>query len=227
MTDTHIVGVGKTVYSSSKDGSIRLWDVAQASKAGSTLTSEGFNPIMRISVSQSDPEAEDASSRVIYAALQNGSFNVFDTRASKLVYASPVARSSPPLLSIAHSEQTHSLATGSHNGVVTVYDTRNLSSPGSASETAPSQPLRSFKRSDASIDDLCFVSKRDTPSLLVATGDGFPFSVSASNWTDLKVQEEYAAHADEGVRAIRASARPGQDQVDVWTAGDDGLARRY
>ena len=236
VTDTHIVGVGKTVYSCGKDGSIRLWDVGQASKIGSTLTSEGFNPILRMSAASAantistDPGASSEEGHVIYAALQNGSFNVFDTRTSTLVYASPLARRAHPLLSIAHDSSSQLLATGTTAGVVEIYDTRQLPS----SSSSPSNPLCSFKRSDSSIDDLLFTdSSRAPPSLLVATGDGFPFRVSISELSDgPQVVEEYAAHADEGVRVIRTRHRQyivndRQGEFDIWTAGDDGLARRY
>jgi proteasomal ATPase-associated factor 1 len=228
VTDTHIVGVGKTVYSCGKDGSIRLWDVAQGSKIGSTLTSEGFNPILRMSTASAanntgstDPGAS-SEGHIIYAALQNGTFNIFDTRTSTLVYASPLARRAHPLLSIAHDSSSQLLATGTTAGVVEIYDTRQLPS------SSPSNLLCGFKRSDASIDDLLFTdSSRAPPSLLVATGDGFPFRVSISELSDgPRVVEEYAAHADEGVRVIRTRLIV-NGEFDIWTAGDDGLARRY
>jgi len=46
-----------------------------------------------------------------------------------------------------------------------------------------------------------------------------------------RIVEEYAAHADEGVRIIRTRLRHDivndrQGEFDIWTAGDDGLARR-
>lgn len=233
VTDTHIVGVGKTVYSSSKDGSIRLWDVGQASKIGSTLTSESYNPILRMDVASSansEPQngSESGEGLTIYAALQNGTFNVFDTRASKLVYASPANRRAPLLLSIASNASEHLLATGSASGLVEIYDTRQLPS----SDQTPVNPLYAFKRSDASVDDLLFTPSTPSPSLLVATGDGFPYRVSVSLDGKPQVVEEYAAHADEGVRSIRLSSKGagiqnGNSTFDVWTAGDDGLARRY
>lgn len=232
VTDTHIVGVGRTVYSCGKDGSIRLWDVAEASKAGSTLASEGYNPMLKMAV-DGDSNADEAGASVIHAALQNGTFNIFDARASRLVYASPPAaparRDSPSLLSIASDPLSHTFATGSAGGIVNVYDSRQLPTSSLASNPQFTIPaLSSFKRSDSSIDDLSFVHPSDsgtasnTPKLLVATGDGFPFQVSLTAGERPIVVEEYAAHADEGVRSIRISARG-----DVWTAGDDGLARRY
>jgi len=257
VTDTHIVGVGKTVYSCGKDGSIRLWDVAQASKVGSTLTSEGFNPIVRMSAANAAntepahpltasgaPSSSSPEGHIIYAALENGSLNVFDTRVSTLVYASPPVRRASALLSIAHDPSSHLVATGSTTGVVEIYDTRHLPSP--SSSPLGLNPLCGFKRSDTSIDDLLFVdsspSSPSSSSLLVATGDGFPFRVSVSDLPTssasiddgggLRVVEEYAAHADEGVRVIRTRRR--QDiandhlaEFDIWTAGDDGFARRY
>ena len=233
VTDTHIVGVGKTIYLCGKDGSIRLWDVAQASKIGSTLTSEGFNPILHMSTASTanntistDPGASSEEGHVICAALQNGSFNVFDTRTSTLVYASPLARRAHPLLSIAHDSSSQLLAMGTTTGVVEIYDTCQLPLSSPSSSSSPSNPLCSFKCSDSSIDDLLFTdSSRAPPSLLVATGDGFPFHVSISELSDgPRVVEEYAAHADEGVRVIRTRHRQDivndhQSEFDIWTAG--------
>lgn len=234
VTDTHIVGVGKTIYSCGKDGTIRLWDVAEASKIGSTLTSEGFNPIVRMNAetvanTESTNPGASLEGHVLYAALQNGTFNVFDTRASRLVYASPLSRRAPALQSIASDSSSRLLATGNTTGIVAIYDIRQLPSQSSS----PLSPLCSFKRSDSSIDDLLFTNSSQTTSLLVATGDGFPFRVSVSSGgRSPQVVEEYAAHGDEGVRAIRTRLRhviddDRQSPLDIWTAGDDGLARRY
>jgi WD40 repeat protein len=187
---------------------------------------------MRMSAANTESSEPDASSEgyILYAALQNGTFNVFDTRASRLVYASPLARRTSALLSIANDSSSQLLATGNTTGVVAIYDIRQLPSPSSS----PLNPLFSFKRSDSSIDDLLFTdSSQASPSLLVATGDGFPFRVSVSlGGGSRQVVEEYAAHADEGVRVIRTRLRHDivddhQPALDIWTAGDDGLARRY
>ncbi|KAF8305384.1 hypothetical protein DL93DRAFT_2089582 [Clavulina sp. PMI_390] len=175
-----------------------------------------------------DSAASEAGASVIYTALQNGTFNVFDARAPRLVYASTLPASArkgfPSLLSIASDPLSHSLATGSAAGIVNVYDTRQL--PSSSESPSSLSTLSSFKQSDSSIDDLFFIPPTEPASnnskLLVATGDGFPFQVSISAEGKPTTVEEYAAHADEGVRSIRFSSRG-----DVWTAGDDGLARKY
>lgn len=239
VTDTHVVGVGKTIYSCGKDGSIRLWDVAESSKIGSTLTSEAFNPIVRMSAAAAaNTESTDPGTalegHIIYAALHNGSFNVFDTRASRLVYASPAIRRAPALLSIANDPSSQLLATGTASGVVEMYDTRQLPSLSSSSSLPSFNSLYSFKRSDSSIDDLLFINLSMTsPSLLIATGDGFPFRVSVSpDSGSPQVVEEYAAHADEGVRVVRTRLKYDITEnhrggLDIWTAGDDGLARKY
>lgn len=235
ITDTHIIGVGKQVYSCGKDGSIRLWDVAQAAKMGSTMVSEDFAGILKMSVEGTTDATEISSgasrdhAHVIYAALQNGTFNVFDARAGRLVYASPLPAkkgSGSPLLSITHSTSSNLLATGSSSGLVTVYDTRNLPSSASGNlSTSPLAPLLAFKRSDSAINDLEFIS--GSSSLLVATGDGFPYRVSIASNGIAEVEEEYAAHDDQGIQVIRLSSAVGDKGASVWTAGDDGIVRRY
>lgn len=246
ITDTHILGVGKQVLSCSKDGSVRLWDVGSASKAegSTTLFSDGFVPIMRMAVSSPSSSAPhngeegNGEGRVIYTALQNGAINIFDTRTSKLVYASPssTSRSSQSLLSIAHSERFNLLATGSTSGIVKLFDPRSLDSTSGSGSGKDETLITSFKRSDSSVDDLTFIpppssvtSAPSSASLLVATGDGFPFCASVSSASEkvVSVKEEYAAHADEGVRAIRYLSGGEGEQGDIWTAGDDRIVRKY
>jgi len=186
VTDTHIVGVGKTVYSCGKDGSIRLWwDVAQASKIGSTLTSEGFNPILRMSAASAanntgstDPGVSSEEGHVICCMIRvhphwcmlllrhNGHIPCYSLLTTHLLIFS----------------SSQLLATGTTAGVVEIYDTRQL--PSLSPSSSPSNPLCSFKCSDASIDDLLFTdSSRAPPSLLVATGDGLCVDFRVVRWS--------------------------------------------
>ena len=268
VTDTAIIGVGRDVLSCSKDGSIRLWDVAEARKTGSSLASDGFKPIMKMAVSSRTvansgneawsgllppngeprevaPGPRDVSDNnlpgnVIYAALSDGTFNVFDLRARSLIYSSPKSMSSNPsnsgLSAIAYDARSHILATGSQHGIVALFDTRYLPAPSTSSGTSSSSSaavLLSFQRSNASIDDLLFVpptaySAIEThPHLLVAPADGFPFRASVHP-NGPRVVEEYIGFADEGVKVVRMTRRDGAGVLgDVWCAGDDGIVRRY
>jgi proteasomal ATPase-associated factor 1 len=268
VTDTAILGVGRNVLSCSKDGTIRLWDVGEARKIGSSLASEEFKPIIKMAVSSQsvaesrneawsgllppNGEPRDVASgptsaaddnspgNVIYAALNDGSFNVFDLRARNVIYTSPKSiapdSSRSGLSAIAYDARSHILATGSQKGIITLFDARFL--PASSTSSGPSSSLSpaillSFQRSNASIDDLLFVpptaySAIEThPHLLVAPADGFPFRASVHP-NGPRVVEEYVGFADEGVRVARMTQRDGNNVLgDVWCVGDDGIVRRY
>ncbi|KAF9514132.1 hypothetical protein BS47DRAFT_1295377 [Hydnum rufescens UP504] len=260
VTDTAILGVGRNVLSCSKDGTIRLWDVGEARKIGSSLASEGFKPIIKIGLgtrrgldcfhqmasherrTPGPTSAADDNSpgNVIYAALNDGSFNVFDLRARNAIYASPKSIGSDSsrsgLTAIAYDARSHILATGSQKGIITLFDARFL--PASSTSSGPLSSLSpaillSFQRSNASIDDLLFVpptaySAIEThPHLLVAPADGFPFRASVHP-NGPRVVEEYVGFADEGVRVVRMTQRDGNNVLgDVWCVGDDGIVRRY
>ncbi|KAF8339178.1 WD40-repeat-containing domain protein [Cantharellus anzutake] len=230
ITDTAIIGVGRRVLSCAKDGTVRLWDVGKGEKI-STLASERFAPIVKMAMSGRIPSSAippepvetadsqtDVDENVIYAALQNGAFNVFDLRTRNLIYASPTSRisssSKAALGAIAVDDSSYFLATGSQGGFIRVYDSRYL----------PPQSLFTFQRSNSSIEDLHFVPSKDgegAPQLLVATGDGFPFCASLHP-DGPKVAEELVGFADESVTVIRTDGKGA-----VWAAGHDGIVRKY
>lgn len=213
--------------------------MAQAAKTGTTMVSEGFVGIMKMSVegtpaddviaattTENSAGGSIESGHVVYAALQNGTFNVFDARAGVVVYKSPsLPKGSSPLLSIAHSSSSNLLVTGAASGVVHIYDLRSLSPSSSSTTSSDADTLLTFKRSDSAINDLRFLSGSPA-SLLVATGDGFPYRVSLFG-TAPAIEEEYVAHDDQGIQVIRAREGTSGEEMTIWTAGDDGIVRRY
>lgn len=192
-----------------------------------------------VDTSQNNTSTEGgAHENVIYAALQNGSINAFDLRTRNLIYASPnaAAKRAGALSAMAHDSSSHLLATGSAKGIVSLFDTRFLPASSSSFAILPSvggqsagTALFSFQRSNASIDDLAFVSLaagETHPHLLVASADGFPYRASVHP-DGPRVVEEYVGFADEGVKVVRSRRKEDGSGDDVWCAGDDGIVRRY
>lgn len=155
--------------------------------------------------------------KLLCCALQSGRFTVIDLSSKSPVYTSP-ASSSSALHSIALSD--YYLATGSANGVISLYDIRNL---GSGTTDGEGLVFR-CKRNDATIEDLSFAgtspSSTGIPDLVVATVDGLPFRLGY-NGGKPHVVEELVGNDCDPVRVVRVLGEK------VWTAGDDGLVRCY
>lgn len=230
VTSTAIVSRGRNVLSGSKDGTIRLWDVPTGAQIRS-MGSAGFVPILAMSLGEKaegafsePPDGEESakstfkderevetSDKVFFCALQDGSFQAFDLGAKQSIFHAATQRGSSPLYSIAYSPTSSLVATGSSTGVITVYDTRSLATP-----------LTTFSRNGASVEDLTFIAGGRDVGLAVATEDGLPYVVSVR-------PEGPAVHAElvgtdcDAVRSIKAGSVAGE----IWTAGDDGIVRKY
>ena len=228
VTGTAIIGVGRNVVSSSLDSKVRLWDVPSG-EAISTLFAKG--PIMSLSLGDrilAPPDGEESvpppptdqrevpetSSKVIFCGLRNGSFQLLDLGFKKSIYVSP---SSPaPLTSIAYSQSFNLFATGSAAGVVTLYDTRSLSTP-----------ITAFSRLQTGIEDISFVSRENGSrdiGLAIATSDGLPYVASIVP-EGPAVSAELAGVDCDPVRHV--TVRTSRDKTEVWSASDDGIVRRY
>ena len=159
-----------------------------------------------------DSREVDTSEKVAFCALQDGSYEAFDLGTKLPVFHSGPSRGSSPLSSIAYSAEASLVATGSSNGIISVYDTRAMNAP-----------LLSFNRNGASVEDLIFLSSQDgAVGLAVATDDGLPY-IADVRPEGPSVYAELVGTDCDAVRNIRV--RPGSREV--WTAGDDGIVRRY
>ncbi|KAI0090242.1 WD40 repeat-like protein [Irpex rosettiformis] len=233
VTSSAIIARGRTILSASKDASLRLWDVSSGTQirmictknltsinaisAGEKSESVFTPPPDDISSSPPEPNADprevETADKVVWSALANGNFEVFDlnTKLPVYYYEPPTPRPSS-LESIAYSSAHSLLATGSLNGVVMVYDTRSLGTP-----------LTSFKRNGASIEDVAFISSTSSGEvgLAIATSDGLPY-VASIRPEGPSVRAELIGTDCDGVRCVRVGS-----EGTVWTAGDDGIVRRY
>ncbi|KAI0346185.1 WD40 repeat-like protein [Trametopsis cervina] len=234
VTSTAIIARGRTVLSASKDATLRLWDVSSGSQIR-MMGTKSFVPVNAVSAGEraesvftpppdgaenpeaipsgQDPREVETADKIVYCALANGTFEVFDLGAKLSVYHSSAgAFTSSPLESITYSATHSLLATGSANGIVTVYDTRSIDAP-----------LAQFKRNGASIEDLAFVPGSDGGDigLGVATSDGLPYIANVRP-EGPSVRAELIGTDCDGVRCVKAGP-----EGTVWTASDDGIVRRY
>jgi proteasomal ATPase-associated factor 1 len=155
-----------------------------------------------------DPREVETTGKVVFAALQSGSFEVFDLAAKKSVHIYEVGKRA--LNSISYSAAHDMLVTGSADGVVTVFDTRQLSAP-----------LTSFARNRASIEGLGISGPPTETELVIATEDGLPY-VAGVRPDGPRVHTELIGSDCDAVRMVRVT-----ENAAIWTAGDDGVVRRY
>jgi len=247
VTDTRILGLGRNVLSSSKDGSIRLWDVGEG-KCVTSMYSEGFTGVERLATGSkqacpsdtatTDTEsktlagesASDTYDKVVYAALSSGSFGAYDLSSKRAIFGCiphlPAmtsnfrsALSGGPIHALAH-DGNHLLATGSSKGIIVIRDTRMLSA-------ASHQAVAVFQRNEAGINDLAFVpsSGSEQPDLVIATSSGLPCRVGfngSDQGANVKIVEEYA-----GWEAVPIETVAVASDGSFWLAGGEGGIRRY
>lgn len=235
VTDTAIISRGRNILSSGKDGTLRLWDVG-GGKQIKVMGMPTFSPVNKISLGTigdewvhpppdgtaveraitTSPNEVETSDKAVYCALQNGQFSIIDLGTKSPVFTSSPspglaeanAGSKTALNAIAYLASHSLLATGTTGGLISLFDTRHLSSP-----------LFVCQRNTASIEDLIFSVAPD-PKLLVATEDGLPFCLDIKP-EGPRVVEEFVGWDSEAIRGVRYAAGA------VWCAGQDGIVRKY
>ncbi|KAI0352369.1 WD40 repeat-like protein [Trametes cingulata] len=248
VTSTAIIARGRNVLSASKDGTIRLWDVPSSSQIRTLAAgSNHFVPVTALSSGERrkdfagdaasqdapddlDPREVETSDKVVFCALQDGSFELFDLRTKRATFRSqvtaPSARSA--LQTIAYNWERNLVATGSASGLVSVYDVRTLGEG----------PTVTFRRNEAPIEELAFVELTGDRSgfaqipsnsdagvpievgVAIATEDGLPYIAQLGS-SGPTVRAELVGTDCDAVRFVKVVGQ------DVWTAADDGVVRRY
>lgn len=155
-----------------------------------------------------DPREVETTGKVVFAALQNGSFEVFDLGTKNSVHKYEVGKRA--LNAISYSAVHDLLVTGSTDGVVTVFDTRQLSAP-----------LVSFARNRGSIEELGIRGHTAEAEVVVVTEDGLPY-VAGVRPDGPQVHTELIGSDCDAVRMVRVT-----ENGAIWTAGDDGVIRKY
>ncbi|KAI0731153.1 WD40 repeat-like protein [Earliella scabrosa] len=246
VTSTGIIARGRNVVSGSKDGTLRLWDIPSGAQIRTLAAGTNhFVPVLALSTrvrwqdadgstddgntdAAPDPREVETSDKVVFCALQDGSFELFDLRTKRATFRSPTGRSGTrsALQTIAYAPEHNLVATGSASGLVSLYDTRTLGS---------NTTVVSFRRNEAPVEDLVFVNLAQAPIALtpsslssstgdvgvaVATEDGLPY-VAEVRPSGPNVRAELVGTDCDAVRFVRAVGH------DWWTASDDGVVRRY
>jgi len=233
VTDTAIIAKGRNVLSSAKDGTLRLWDVS-AGNSIRTIGSNHWTPIYSISLGikgtatfgTPNPDGEPPSpptpiepnqnevetgDKVVFCALSDGSLEAFDLGTKLSVHKNKVGVRA--LTTVSYSPEHSLVATGSINGVVTVFDTRSLAAP-----------VTSFVRGDSSIEDIVFTSSGVEDAgvgVVIGTEDGLSYVASVRPEGPAVLSELVGTDCD-AIRVVRVSS-----DGAIWSAGDDGIIRRY
>lgn len=155
-----------------------------------------------------DPREVETTGKVVFAALQNGSFEAFDLGTKNSVHKYDVGKRA--LSAISYSSANDLLVTGSTDGVVTVFDTRQLSTP-----------LTSFARNRASIEGLGIRGDTAGTEVVIVTEDGLPY-VAGVRPDGPQVHTELVGSDCDAVRVVRIT-----EDGAIWIAGDDGAVRKY
>ena len=247
ITSTGIVSRGRNVLSGSKDGTVRRWDIPSGAQIRSFAAGTNhFVPVLALSTGQrwteangdphessagsdtsiTDPREVDTSDKVVFCALQDGSFELFDLRTKSAQHRSKPGSSGArsALQAIEYDRDSNLVAMGSASGLVSIYDTRSLGD----------QPVVAFRRNEAPIEDIEFISLANAPfslggsstvnaahvGLAIATEDGLPY-VAELRPSGPRVRAELVGADCDAVRFVHVIGN------DVWSAADDGVVRRY
>jgi proteasomal ATPase-associated factor 1 len=159
-----------------------------------------------------DPREVDTADKLVFCALSDGSLEAFDLGSKLSVHRTAI--SSRALNAVTYSPSHNLVAAGSSDGIVTIFDTRALATP-----------VTSFTRNSSSIEDLSFTKNTDHGSddvgIVITTEDGLPYIAGIRPEGPMVLSELVGSDCD-ALRVVRVAP-----SGDIWTAGDDGIVRRY
>ncbi|KAJ1983840.1 hypothetical protein H4R34_001031 [Dimargaris verticillata] len=266
VTDTAIIDRGRTVVSASLDGTVRLWECGSsreltqfqlAEDTGNTvIASSTVNAVHQLalaapigtSLAPTDAGGLSSDSQLCFAATESGALYGLDLQSGQRAVAITTSTHLGPRTAIAVSSRNHCVASGSTDGVVELWDWRNVQ-----------QPLAAFQRNGAAINDMLFLSENTDPTgmppLGCVTQDGCAFIAQStgtdeSYWvtheltgadidplTTIRVASAAATSSStlsDTNRAIYAwgqasdhATQPALNLPRVYTAGRDGIVRQY
>ncbi|WRT66901.1 uncharacterized protein IL334_003866 [Kwoniella shivajii] len=246
ITCIHIIGIGKTILSGSKDGTIRLWDISKNEEIDRWLigTSSRKAVDSMIILNVNDPTIlgiQDVNvDSIMLLNVQDGIWiQPFSTSTSKGEEKEEgwfvKNQSESQLLSIAHQDGI--VVSGYTNGMIEIMDLENLRKPSKATATNSDQGesqvigrIKRIKRNESPIYSLVLTKVEDSQeegrfNLYVGTAAGLPCVLSimkTENGFRVETKEELAGWEAVGVEAW-AIGKEGE----VWCAGGEGGLRRY
>lgn len=207
ITSLHIIGTGRTILSTSLDGSIRLWDIGSSKETGCVRLTMPISA--GIIFSEGNLGGEEVERMRMVVAHTNGTVTFLDLASLAPTTTNPTLISlstlSPsPLNTIALNQESGFLAVGAQNGFITIFDVgkilkesqsveeemqvdNNAELTSQEGEGGGSVILARIIRGPASITSLAFsASSRlaepssSNSSLIIGTSDGLPFRLSLS-----------------------------------------------
>lgn len=238
-----IIGRGKNVLTAGADGSVRLWDVA-APKQIRLMGSDRYSAVNCLSLSNNMVDGEEEASNFV-VGLASGAWQSFDLRtaiatSTSAKYAFPPGE--PPSASdlwtqaltaaiTAIDVKDHTVVTGTANGIVSVWDRRNLSSSTNGNNGAPGGLVTAWRRNNAEINSLKLVVSDDGLQVLVATQDGLPYRAALE--PTMETEESWNGYAPNVVHEYAGwdcdqTSWIGTDRLSrTVIAGAEGAVRRY
>nr|CDI56947.1 wd40 repeat-like protein [Melanopsichium pennsylvanicum 4]SNX84610.1 related to RPN14 \ len=238
-----IVGRGKQVLTAGGDGSVRLWDVGLG-KQIRLMGSERYSGVNCLSLDKQGDRGEGEDGFVV--GLASGGWQMFDLRTATATitankYSFPPGE--PPSASDVWTQgatagvsaidvKDHTVVTGTTNGIVSVWDMRNLSSTSASTNGAPPGLITGWRRNNAEIN---WIKLTINNEVLVATQDGLPYkaALQASRMDEDEVRETWKGWAPKVVCEYAGwdcdqTSWIGMDrQGRTVIAGAEGAVRRY
>ncbi|RKP13133.1 WD40-repeat-containing domain protein [Piptocephalis cylindrospora] len=224
ITDTALVDRGRTVYSSSRDGTVRLWELS-SSRSLQHWSFEDEGPVVALSLSNTRYGEEDGSSQssqnLLSIGTQHGQIHGMDTRThDQVIHLN--AGDTESLTSMALEEGGYGCAVAFASGNVYTFDLRS-----------PDTPVMQVTRNGSEITSVTWTNSTvsSLSALRCTTHDGATFafpasSSSSSSMVDgegdtVRIIEEWSGSELETVLGSRKTSSR------VWTASRDNCIRMY
>ncbi|WVQ71464.1 hypothetical protein IAR50_001001 [Cryptococcus sp. DSM 104548] len=219
ITSALIIGIGKTVLSGSKDGTVRLWNVAQGKELRQwAVGGSKLYPVEGLTLLE-DPEnlkavGLEGQERAVLVQTQEGVWVQPEDGEGWLVELEGQ-------LSALAFEMGGTLALGYKSGVVEIAELSRL-----AKEAYTGKSKR-IRRNESPIYSLALVPASQTAEsdLFVGTAAGLPCRLGVKSVADgfeVAVQNELAGWDAVGVECIQVGS-----DGSVWCGGGEGGVRRY
>lgn len=238
VTDAAIIERGRRVLTTSNDGTLKLWLVAESKCLKTWRFGHGSRKrALNVAVFQKAESSEDGStisdaevtSKAAVVSLEDGTLAIVDLASSggdPPVQTIQVSRSGKALTALAVTKLASCMlvASGSADGLVTLVslDDTNLNKPAKISSR--------FRRNSADVTALVFGSSSeqredaDSTTLLVSSMDGLLYESEIKlqdTQSRVEVSTEYAGYDIDACNAVV------QRNGELYAAGKDGHLRRY
>ncbi|KAJ3415259.1 hypothetical protein HDV05_005269 [Chytridiales sp. JEL 0842] len=159
-----IIGRGKNVVTCSRDGTVKLWELASSSvvytwdiSSNAPIEKRGINCIAVGTIPEylrqgadaantsqaTDPREHEIAEKLACIACDDGSLKILDLRTKQIAFSYTSKTIKAPLAACAFDNLTGLIATGSGDGFIELLDMRNLDAP-----------LTVFKRNGSPITNL-------------------------------------------------------------------------